>query len=65
MTFSHIVEIAAWIYVIKQLLPIVFLPTVLFVCYIAMRLMHGDKEKANQEFLDAVLKGVKDALDDY
>jgi hypothetical protein len=63
-TLPHIIEIAAWIYVIKQILPIVMIPTILGACYVGMRFVYGDKQKANEAFMNAILKGLKDAVND-
>lgn len=63
MQVTPIIQAAAWIYVIKQLLPLVLPLVLLPASYVAMRLYYGDKEKADREWADAVLQGVKEALD--
>jgi len=59
-TIPTIIQAAAWIYVLKHLIPLVALP----VLYVCMRLIYGNKEEANQAFAQAFLEGVQEALND-
>lgn len=61
-----IVQIAAWIYVIKQILPIVILVLLLPISYIGLLWANdGDRKKTNAEFIDSFLKGINEALDSH
>jgi hypothetical protein len=58
-----IVQVAAWVYVLKHFTP-VLLP-VLMLPFLYLGLLHsnnGDREKTNRDFMDSFLEGVNDAL---
>jgi hypothetical protein len=60
-----IVQVAAWVYVLKHvipiLLPILMLP---FLYLVLLRSNNGDCKKTNRDFMNSFLEGVNAALNE-
>jgi hypothetical protein len=58
-----IIQIAAWVYVLKHVLVPLLLLLALPFCYLGLLwINNGDREKTNREFVDSILQGVSNGL---
>jgi len=62
--FPFIIQLAAWIYVIKQFLPFIVLPVILIVCYFGFRLTGMSHQDTMNQLKESIMEGVNDALND-
>ena len=60
-----IIQVAAWIYVLKHILPFVVLPVILVICYFGFRFTGMSHKDTMNQLKESVMKGVIDALKNY
>lgn len=60
-----IIQIAAWIYVLKHILPFVLLPIIVIVCYFGYRFTGMSHKDTIEQLKQSIIEGVIDAIKNY